>query len=66
LSSSPAPSSAGDRQYSCRHCGEPYTANPPDDVHTTSVANVEGGEDDIQITYNCKACNKDNKLTWIR
>jgi DNA-directed RNA polymerase subunit RPC12/RpoP len=54
------------RLYSCRHCGEPYTANPPDDVHITSVANVEGGEDDIQIRYHCTACSKENKLTWIR
>jgi DNA-directed RNA polymerase subunit RPC12/RpoP len=54
------------RLYSCRHCGEAYTANPPDDVHITAVANVEGGEDDIQITYHCTACSKDNKLTWIR
>ncbi len=55
-----------ERQYSCRHCGTAYSANPPDDVHTTAVANVDGGEDDIQISYHCTACNNNNKLTWVR
>jgi hypothetical protein len=61
--SSPTPK---ERQYSYRHCGTAYSAHPLDDVHTTAVANVNGGEDDIQITYHCTACSKDNKLTWVR
>ncbi len=51
------------RKYSCKNCGQPFEAYPPDDVHTH--ANVlDKGSDWIELTSECKNCKFKNILYW--
>jgi len=55
---------------SCAKCGEPYSANPPDDIHTlASLDSPVEGEIDLLMTkavpYACPNCNEITTLYWI-
>lgn len=61
------PTSPLSKTLDCRFCGEPYVANPPDDLH---IANTSVREDVkyfatvIQIPYSCVSCGENNLLFW--
>ena len=55
------------RTLACRNCGEPYIANPPDDLHTTSTlvtTEFSAGLTCVKIPYSCKNCGRINLLYW--
>jgi len=52
------------KQFSCLHCGVPYTAIPPDDFHPYASVKADDVDDPLKMTYRCKACGKDNTIYW--
>jgi hypothetical protein len=49
--------------FSCKDCGKPFEAYPPDDIHTTaSLESVDGA---VQRTYKCSGDVKhENVIYW--
>jgi hypothetical protein len=49
------------KKFSCRKCGIPFDAYPPDSLHVIgSVENIKGS---IKIPYTCKNGHK-NVIYW--
>jgi DNA-directed RNA polymerase subunit RPC12/RpoP len=51
-------------KYSCKACGNPFDANPPDDVHRFSSVYPCWKFDWIERSYQCSRCSKSIKLFW--
>jgi hypothetical protein len=50
--------------YSCKECGNPFDANPPDDVHRFSSVYQCWKFDWIEQEYRCPSCSKTTTLYW--
>ncbi|HKI08209.1 MAG TPA: hypothetical protein VKA09_07410 [Nitrososphaeraceae archaeon] len=50
--------------YSCKACGNPIDAHPPDDVHRLSSVYPCWKFDWIERSYECSRCSKRAKLFW--
>lgn len=55
-------------KFSCRFCGTPYDAYPPDSRHNRASVNEKDYEDPIKVNYKCKGegCGETNTLYWGR
>ena len=52
------------RTYACGNCGHPFTAYPPDDIHTiVRLQSCEQGHS-VQVTYECEKCRHGNIRHW--
>jgi hypothetical protein len=49
------------KTFSCRKCGKPFEAYPPDDAHTTAL--MERSKDAVEITYECEN-GHENPFYW--
>lgn len=58
------------RVFSCRECGYPYVAYPPDDRHTTASLEEpkEASGTVIKVTHDCENehCRQPIVLYWYR
>ena len=50
--------------YSCKVCGNPFDAHPPDDVHRFSSVYQCWKFDWIERNYQCDKCNNSTTLYW--
>jgi hypothetical protein len=50
--------------FSCKECGNPFDANPPDDVHKFSSVYPCWNFDWVERNYQCSRCYKSTKLFW--
>jgi rubredoxin len=51
-------------RYSCKVCGNPFDADPPDDVHKFSSVYQCWEFDWIEREYGCPSCSKTATLYW--
>jgi len=57
----------GDQQsnkYSCRKCGHPFDAYPPDGEHKYPKLEPCSKGDSVPQDYKCKECGNTNTLHW--
>lgn len=54
------------RTYGCAKCGTPFTAYPPDDIHTTSSRESSSFLETIETSLACTKCNEVARLYWGR
>ena len=54
------------RTLSCRNCGHPFTAHPPDDSHIVVKLEPCTEGDSIEIQYECDNCHQRNTIHWDR
>lgn len=54
------------RTYGCAKCGTPFTAYPPDDIHTTSSRQSSSFLETIETSLACSKCNELARLYWGR
>jgi DNA-directed RNA polymerase subunit RPC12/RpoP len=50
--------------YSCKACGNPFSASPPDDVHKFSSVYQCWKFDWIERSYRCHECGNTTTLYW--
>jgi rubredoxin len=50
--------------YSCKACGNPFNAGPPDDVHRLSSVYQCWKFDWIERSYRCPECSNTTTLYW--
>jgi hypothetical protein len=50
--------------YSCKACGNPFDANPPDDVRKSSYVYQCWKFDWIERVYKCHSCGRTTTLYW--
>ena len=51
------------KKFSCKECGAPFDAYPPDDAHTTALLEKEEGA--VERKYSC-TYGHENVLYWIK
>jgi hypothetical protein len=54
------------RTYGCAKCATPFTAYPPDDIHTTSSRQSSSFLETIETSFVCGKCNEVTRLYWGR
>jgi hypothetical protein len=50
--------------FSCKECGNPFDANPPDDVHKFASVYPCWKFDWVERSSQCSRCGKSTKLFW--
>jgi len=60
------PTSSGERKYSCKNCGKPFEAHPPDDKLKIALLKPCKEGDSIEIKYECENCFYKNSIFWDR
>jgi DNA-directed RNA polymerase subunit RPC12/RpoP len=61
-----AATGAQPRIYGCAKCGTPFTAYPPDDIHTTSSRQSSSFLETVETSLACPKCNEVTRLYWGR
>lgn len=54
------------RTYGCAKCATPFTAYPPDDIHTTSSRQSSSFLETVETSFTCSKCNEVTRLYWGR
>lgn len=52
------------KKYSCIHCGSPFDAYPPDDIHVIATRDEIKSKDVIKVDHKCVNCNELNTIYW--
>jgi hypothetical protein len=54
------------RTFGCIHCGAPYPAVRPDDIHVVVIPNPCSRGDSIEMPIECNNCHQRNIIHWDR
>ena len=53
-----------ERMYGCAQCGSPFSAYPPDDIHSLASRKMTPSSEQIESQYVCANCKETTRLYW--